>query len=506
MNRGLRRGVGLDSFWTHNNGAPNGLAVSLPAGYSNVPRLDTSAEGAIDFGQSENPATPFYFMGNTQGLAAGTLNVNGAITSENAALQLNFIATNLGAPSRLDLRATGAGSVAGNYVAQSSGDVLAGWNVGGAVRATGFADVAAIECVAAENYNSTSWGSSWNVKTTPTGGGSPAKNIVATFGADQSFTNFGQANLANAFTVGTQTASYTLSTIGTSTTATMSTNNSLNLTVHQVNGSYTVGASSAILQNVLGVVLAPTITSNTSQVVGMWTGFSDLATVQANTGSASIFGGSAVSFSASPTLLVQDAHNQTVSSYAAYQSGLALAPQGASGTLTVTTLTQFNASTITVPANSTVTTFKSLNVAAPTVNGAVGTYVGVDISGMSAGSLANVTTAIGLRCTPPIVYPTTTFTCTSNAATVTPTCSHAKVTNSSAAGCTITLGTSGATDGQELRVRFFDASAVSQTVTFTNSETGKAGAPPASLGSTTIPTTYRFIYNSGTSKWTYCSE
>jgi hypothetical protein len=123
----------------------------------------------------------------------------------------------------------------------------------------------------------------------------------------------------------------------------------------------------------------------------------------------------------------------------------------------------------------------------------------VDIAACTGAASRNV----GVRCTPAVVYPPTVCTCTSNAATVPVSCAHAKITNSSAATCTITLTTTNALDGQELLVRFLDASAASQTVTFTNSETGKAGAPPTSLGSTTIPTTYRFIFNSGTSKWTY---
>ncbi len=166
---------------------------------------------------------------------------------------------------------------------------------------------------------------------------------------------------------------------------------------------------------------------------------------------------------------------------------------------TVTSDTGFS-SDLTVT-SGTVTTRTGLTINDATGAGTLTNQYGLDIPAMTKGATTNV----GIRCTPALVFPPTVCTCTSNAATVPVSCSHAKITNSSAATLTITLATTGAIDGQEVRVRVFDASAATQTISFTNSETGKAGAPPTpTLGSTTIPTTYKFRYNSGTSKWTYC--
>ena len=67
---------------------------------------------------------------------------------------------------------------------------------------------------------------------------------------------------------------------------------------------------------------------------------------------------------------------------------------------------------------------------------------------------------------------------------------------------TITLTTTSAVDGQKKIVRIFDASAVAKGITWVNTENSLVTAPANSNGSTSIPTTVGFIYNSGTSKWT----
>lgn len=95
----------------------------------------------------------------------------------------------------------------------------------------------------------------------------------------------------------------------------------------------------------------------------------------------------------------------------------------------------------------------------------------------------------------------TNVTVTSNAGTVPVTTSNAKFTNSSAATMAITIATSGATDGQVLTVRVYDFSAVSQTIGWTNTENSSASVPTTSNGSTTLPKTVTFMYNSASSKW-----
>lgn len=88
-----------------------------------------------------------------------------------------------------------------------------------------------------------------------------------------------------------------------------------------------------------------------------------------------------------------------------------------------------------------------------------------------------------------------------NAATVPITARIHTVTNNSAATLTITLTTTSAVDGQLQMVRILDASAVAQTITWVNTEDSTVAAPTTSNGSTTLPLTVGFQYNSATSKW-----
>ncbi len=96
-----------------------------------------------------------------------------------------------------------------------------------------------------------------------------------------------------------------------------------------------------------------------------------------------------------------------------------------------------------------------------------------------------------------------TVTVSSNAGTVPVTSQVNNFTNSSASAMTITMTTTNAVDGQISIVRIFDASAVAKGITWVNTEnSASASAPANSAGSTSIPLTVGFRYNSGTSKWT----
>lgn len=89
----------------------------------------------------------------------------------------------------------------------------------------------------------------------------------------------------------------------------------------------------------------------------------------------------------------------------------------------------------------------------------------------------------------------------SNAATVPVTFRLNTVTNNSAATLTITMTTASAVDGQMTIVRIYDFSGVAQTITWVNTENSTVTAPTTSNGSTTLPLTVGFMYNSATSKW-----
>lgn len=93
------------------------------------------------------------------------------------------------------------------------------------------------------------------------------------------------------------------------------------------------------------------------------------------------------------------------------------------------------------------------------------------------------------------------ITATTNAATIPVTSAHNIVTNSSAATLTITLTTASAVNMQTCVVQILDFSAVAETITWVNTENSTQSVPTTSNGSTTLPLTVGFMYNSATSKW-----
>ncbi len=100
-----------------------------------------------------------------------------------------------------------------------------------------------------------------------------------------------------------------------------------------------------------------------------------------------------------------------------------------------------------------------------------------------------------------VIFNNNAITAVANAATVPVTFRQSTVTNNSAAGLTITITTTSAVDGQLLVVRVKDFSAAVQTITWVNTENSTVTAPVASNGSTTLPLTVGFMYNSATTKW-----
>lgn len=110
-------------------------------------------------------------------------------------------------------------------------------------------------------------------------------------------------------------------------------------------------------------------------------------------------------------------------------------------------------------------------------------------------------TFTGVQTTTQVLNTNNAITATANAATIPVTSKLNTVTNNSAATLTITLTTSGAIDWQLVIVRVLDFSAVAQTVVWVNTENGEGTAFTTSNGSTTLPRTAWFQYNSATSKW-----
>lgn len=110
-------------------------------------------------------------------------------------------------------------------------------------------------------------------------------------------------------------------------------------------------------------------------------------------------------------------------------------------------------------------------------------------------------TFTGLQTFSQILTTPATISVSSNAGTVTRSNRINNFTNSSAATMTITMSTTGATDGDMVMVVILDASAAAQTITWVNTEDSTVTAPTTSNGSTTLPLTVGFKWNAGTSKW-----
>lgn len=136
------------------------------------------------------------------------------------------------------------------------------------------------------------------------------------------------------------------------------------------------------------------------------------------------------------------------------------------------------------------TTFSLVNATATTVN-----FAGAATTMAIGASTALIT--VGGN----IIHSNNAIAASGNAATVPITHRVNTVTNNSAATLTITMTTTSAVDGQLSMVRILDATAAAQTITWVNTENSTVSAPTTSNGSTTLPLTVGFQYNSATSKW-----
>ena len=232
---------------------------------------------------------------------------------------------------------------------------------------------------------------------------------------------------------------------------------------------------------------------------GMGGGFYYAPTIKNVNGSTANFTlGSAVSNS--PTW---QADNATITG--STQLGFSSSPTASvinAGVLSFTGVTHYNVGTFTIGSGVTVTTLRSLNIVDATNSGTLTTQVGVDIAAMTAG-----TTNIGIRNLSSLlqkgamVATPNTVSVSSNAGHVLVTSYLSNFTNSSAANMTITMDTSGASDGQVSIVRIYDATNVAKGITWVNTEISAVTPVGTSNGSTTLPVTVAFIYNGQTSAW-----
>jgi hypothetical protein len=184
---------------------------------------------------------------------------------------------------------------------------------------------------------------------------------------------------------------------------------------------------------------------------------------------------------------------------------LATSPTLTTPTLGVASATSINKVAITAPATS--ATLTIANGKTLTANNSI-TLSGTDATTMtfpsSSATLAGLAIAQTFTATntfSQVNYTVNTVTVAANAGTVPITHRLNNFTNSSAATMTITMATASAVDGQMSIVRIFDFSAVAQTITWVNTENSTIAPPSTSNGSTTLPLTVGFQYNSATSKW-----
>jgi hypothetical protein len=184
---------------------------------------------------------------------------------------------------------------------------------------------------------------------------------------------------------------------------------------------------------------------------------------------------------------------------------LATSPSFTTPTLGVASATTINKVTITAPATGSTLTIADGKTL--TVNNSL-TLSGTDATVMTFPSTSQTIAGLGVAQTfsntntfYQVNFTVNAVTVTSNAGTVPITYRLNNFTNSSAATMTITLATASAVDGQMSIVRIYDFSAAAQTISWVNTENSTVTVPSTSNGSTTLPLTVGFMYNSQTSKW-----
>ncbi len=394
----------------------------------------------------------------------------GAVYSENSGLGASFIGTEAHTSGcTIDLRNM-RGTLT-SPTALQSGDIIGGMRVG-SIGPTYATDCAQIYVKTTEIHSSSATGNKMEFYTTPNT--TNTKTLGLTVGQDQSLTVANNLVIQDGGTATYTAAPSTLAQFGPSITYTLNFASAAMGTICDF--SSTIEFQQTALAFGMGQVFNHNATwknknASTANLKALLA-FIDAPVIQAD--NATITAGASISFSSSPTYNIINGGVQSAGSHSALKSNFV------------------------VNTGATVASRTGVLIAEATGTGTLTAQFGIDIGALTFASTTNV----GIRCTPAIVLPPTTVTVSSNAGTVPVTCSNAKLTNSSAATITVTLATTNAIDGQILDVRVYDATAASQTLTWVNTENGKTTAPTTTLGSTTIPTHARFMYNSTASKWT----
>lgn len=183
----------------------------------------------------------------------------------------------------------------------------------------------------------------------------------------------------------------------------------------------------------------------------------------------------------------------------------ATSPSFTTPTLGVASATSINKVAITAPATGSTLTIadgKTLTASNTlTLAGTDSTTMTFPSTSASVARTDAAQTFTGTQTFSQVITTANAITATANAATIPVTSRHNIVTNNSAATLTITLTTTNAVNMQTCVVQILDASAVAQTISWVNTEDSTVAAPTTSNGSTTLPLSVGFMYNSATSKW-----
>ncbi len=271
--------------------------------------------------------------------------------------------------------------------------------------------------------------------------------------------------------------------------------------------------------NAFGVITATTLNGNTF-TTGTYTLTGTAAKTLNFTNSLTLSGTDTTTMTF-PTTSATIARTDAANTFTGHQTIEGVTSTGATGTgkfvfdgtptlvtpvLGVATATSINKVALTAPASSATLTIAdgktlTVNQTMTLTSGGTSSVITFPNATDTVGGLGTIQTWTAQNKFNNIIDVNNAVTVTSNAGTVPVTFRLSTFTNSSAATMAITMATASAVDGQMTIVRIYDFSAVAQTIGWTNTEDSTVTAPTTSNGSTTLPLTVGFMFNTQTTKW-----